>query len=124
VDHRKGKLASVSILSGPPVAFKHVTVRERSGELTTEFEVLRSLYNFCDTESFFGVPRPLALYDPHKSTSFISAGGSAPSESRRRPLRSPVRSACSLVRKVDTVAYAIDHIRLLCAHHHSFLVLW
>ncbi|KAM6497601.1 hypothetical protein JOM56_005549, partial [Amanita muscaria] len=81
-----GSFASVSILSGRPVAFKHATVR--SVELKTEFQVLRSLHDFCDTDSFFGVPRPVAFYDPHKSTSFLSVGGSPPSESRRRPSRS------------------------------------
>src|ERR1700722_9096123 len=86
----RGSFASVSILSGRPVAFKHVIVRERSIELKTEFEVLCSLYDLCDTDSFFGIPRPLAFYDPHKSTSFLSVGGSSPSESRRRPPRSLV----------------------------------
>ena len=81
----RGSFASVSILSGRPVAFKHVIVRERSGELKTEFEVLRALYDICDTDSFFGVPRPLAFYDPHNSTSYFSAC-SPPLKSRRQPL--------------------------------------
>jgi hypothetical protein len=104
----RGSFASVSILSGRPVAFKHVTVRERSGELKTEFEVLRALYDdFCDTDSFFGVPRPLAFYDPHNSTSFLSAGGSLPSKSRRRPLV----SECDFkLLELDNAAYAMEQV--------------
>ena len=106
----RGSFASVSILSGRPVAFKHVIVRERSGELKTEFEVLRSLYDFCDSDSFFGVPRPLAFYDPHKSTSFLSAGCSPPSESRRRPPRSLVSEDDFKLLELDTAAYAMDQV--------------
>jgi hypothetical protein len=80
----RGSLATVSILSGRPVAFKHVMVREHSVELEAEFHVIRSLYDgLCDTDSFFAIPRPLAFYDPHKSTSFLSVGYSPPSGSRR-----------------------------------------
>jgi len=106
----RGSFASVSVLSGRPVAFKHVLVRERSVELKTEFEVLRSLHDFCDTNSFFGIPRPLAFYDPHKSASFISVGGSPPSESRRRPPRSQVSEGDFKLLELDTAAYAMDQV--------------
>ena len=107
----RGSFATISILSGRPVAFKHVTVRERSVELKTEFEVLRSLYGFCDTDSFFGVPRPLAFYDPHRPTSFLSASGSPPSESRRRrPLRPLVSEGDFKLLELDTAAYAMDQV--------------
>ena len=85
-------------------------MRERSVELKTEFEVLRSLYGFCNTESFFGIPRTLAFYDPHKSTSFISGGGSPPSESRRRPPRSLVSEGDFKLLELDTAAYAMDQV--------------
>jgi len=100
----------VSILSGRPVAFKHVIVRGRSVELKTEFEVIRSSYDFCDADSFFRIPRPLAFYDPHKSTSFLSVGGSPPSESRRRPLRSLVSEGDFKLLELDTAAYAMDQV--------------
>jgi hypothetical protein len=106
----RGSFASVSILSGRPVAFKHVIVRERSVELKTEFQVLRSLYDFCENDSFFGIPRPLAFYDPHKSTSFLSVGGSPPSESRRRPPRSLVSEGDLKLLELDTAAYAMDQV--------------
>ena len=106
----RGSFATVSILSGRPVAFKHVTVRERSGELKTEFEAIRSLYDLCDTDSFFGIPRPLAFYDPHRSTSFLSARGSPSSESSRRPLRSLVSEVDFKLLELDTAAYAMDQV--------------
>jgi hypothetical protein len=106
----RGSFASVSILSGRPVAFKHVIARERSVELKTEFEVLRSLYDLCDTESFFGIPRPLAFYDSHNSTRSLSAGGSPPSESCRRHPRSLVREGDFKLLELDTAAYAMDQV--------------
>ena len=76
----RGSFATVSILSGRSVAFKRVIVRERSVELKpSSIEALRTLYDFCGADSFFGIPRPLAFYDPHKPTSFLSMGGSPPS---------------------------------------------
>ena len=102
----RGSFASVSILSGRPVAFKHVIVRERSGELKNEFKVLRALYDICDTDSFFGVPRPLAFYDPHKPTSYLSAI-SPPLGSRRQPLAN--ESDFKLL-ELDNAAYAMDQV--------------
>ena len=95
---------------GRPVAFKHVIARERSVELKTEFEALRSLYDFCETDSFFGFPRPLTFYDPHKPTSFLSVRGSPPSESRRRPSRSLVSEGDVKLVELDTAAYAMDRV--------------
>jgi len=109
--HRKGKLCHCIHTFWCPVAFKHVIVRERSIELKTEFEVLCSLYyDLCDTEFFFGIPRPLAFYDPHKSTSFLSVGGSPLSESRRRPPRSLVSKGDFKLLEFDTAAYAMDQV--------------
>lgn len=83
-------------------------MRERSNELKNEFEVLCSLYyDFCDADSFFGVPQPLAFYDPHKSTSFLSAGGSPTPKSHRRPL---VSEGDFKLLELDTAAYAMDHV--------------
>ena len=72
----RGSFATVSILSDRPVAFKHVIFSDRTPELKAEFEALRRLYDFCDTDAFFAIPRPLAYYDPAVSTSFASADGS------------------------------------------------
>ena len=118
----RGSFASVSILSGRPVAFKHVTVRERSGELKTEFEVLRALYDICDTDSFFGFPRPLAFYDPHKPASFLSAS-SPPLKSRRQPL---VSESDFKLLELDSAAYAMDQALLLAfidCKNNSYVVL-
>src|SRR5688572_29452466 len=72
----RGSFAIVSILSGRPVAFKHVIFSDRAPELKAEFEALRCLYYFCKTDSFFAVPRPLAYYDPAVATSFVSPDSS------------------------------------------------
>jgi hypothetical protein len=39
----RGSFATVSILSGRPVAFKHIIFTSRTPELKTEFETLRAL---------------------------------------------------------------------------------
>jgi hypothetical protein len=106
----RGSFASVSILSGRPVAFKHVIVRERHIELKAEFEALRSLYDFCDTDSFFAIPKPLAFYDPYNPGSFISADNSPPPKSRRRPRRSLVSEGDFKLLELDTAAFAMDQV--------------
>ena len=51
--------ATVSILSGFPVVFKHVMVREVVSSLNpASLQVLRSLYDCCDADSFFDILRP------------------------------------------------------------------
>jgi hypothetical protein len=106
----RGSFASVSVLTGRPVAFKHVILRESAVELKAEFEALRSLYDCCETDSFFGIPRPLAFYDPHQLNSFLLVGGSPPSELRRRPRRSLVTEGDFRLLELDTAAYAMDQV--------------
>jgi hypothetical protein len=103
----RGSFASVSILTGRPVAFKHIILRESAVELKAEFEAICSLYDVCDSDSFFGIPRPLAFYDPHQLNSFLSVRGSPPSESRRRSL---VNEGDFRLLELDTAAYAMDQV--------------
>jgi hypothetical protein len=106
----RGSFASVSILSGRPVAFKHVIAPERSVELKTEFKTLQSLYAVRNTNSFFAIPRPLAFYDPHGSNSFLSVGGSPPLGLRRRSPRPLVSEGDFKLLEFDTAAYAMDQV--------------
>ena len=46
----RDSFATVSILSGRPVAFKQVIFSDRTPELKTEVEALRCLYDFCNNE--------------------------------------------------------------------------
>jgi hypothetical protein len=107
----RGSFATVSILSGRPVAFKHVIFTSRTPELKTEFETLRVLYDFCNTDSFFAIPRPLAYYDPElSSTSFVSPEGSPVSKGRSRARRPLVNEDDFKALKLDSAAYAMDQV--------------
>ncbi|KAF8513426.1 hypothetical protein BU17DRAFT_53305 [Hysterangium stoloniferum] len=94
----RGSLATVSILTGRPVAFKHVLVLQRAPELKAEFEALCSLYHSCNTNAFFSIPRPLAYYDPDVEPTFVFPMGTPPGSSTRtrRPSDAPVPSLCRL----------------------------
>jgi hypothetical protein len=103
----RGSFASVSVLTGHPIAFKHVILPERSQELRREFDTLRSIYDSYDTDSFFAIPRPLAFYDPSVSASFVAPPRSPYSTIRRRPR---VTEGDFKMLKLDTAAYAMDHV--------------
>jgi len=106
----RGSFATVSILSGRPVAFKHVIFSGRTPELKTEFETLRALYDFCNTDSFFAIPLPLAYYDPELSSSFVSPEGSPISKGRSRARRPLVTEDDFKALKLDGAAYAMDQV--------------
>jgi len=109
----RGSFATVSILSGRPVAFKHVIFSDRTPELKAEFEALRCLYDVCNTDSFFAIPRPLAYYDPAVSTSFVSAHNPhSPRISKGRPrARRPLVTEDDFkALKLESAAYAMDQV--------------
>lgn len=106
----RGSFASVSVLTGHPIAFKHVILPERSQELRKEFDTLLSIYGSCDTDSFFAIPRPLAFYDPSTPASFVAPPRSPHSTSRRRPLRPRVTEGDFKMLNLDTAAFAMDHV--------------
>ena len=106
----RGSFASVSVLTGRPVAFKHVILPERSNELRKEFDTLRNIYNSCDTDYFFAIPQPLAFYDPNPPTSFVGPPRSPHSASSRRPLRPRVTAGDFKMLNLDTAAIAMDHV--------------
>jgi len=104
----RGSFATVSILLGRPVAFKQVLISQRTPELKAEFETLRVIYDFCDVDFFFLIPRPLAYYDPSISTSFTSPEATPPGRLRaRRPL---VTQGDFEVLKLSNAAYAMDQV--------------
>ena len=103
----RGSFATVSILSGRPVAFKQVIFSDRTPELKAEFEALRCLYDFCNDDSFFAIPRPLAYYDPAVSASFVSTDSSSGWFQTRRSFVSEVDFK---VVELDDAAYAMDHV--------------
>ena len=103
----RGSFATVSILSGRPVAFKQVIFSDQTPELKAEFEALRCLYDFCNNDSFFAIPRPLAYYDPAVSASFVSTDSSSGWSRTRRPFVSEVDFKAL---ELDDAAYAMDHV--------------
>ena len=106
----RGSFASVSVLTGRPVAFKHVILPERSQELRGEFDILRSIYDSCDTDSFFAIPRPFAFYDPSVPASVVAPPRCPHSTGRRQHLRPRVTEGDFKMLNLDTAAYAMDHV--------------
>ena len=106
----RGSFAIVSILSGRPIAFKHVISLTRTPELKTEFEALCSIYDFCNTNSFFALTRPLAYYDPQVPTSFFSPDSSPINVGRTRVRRPRVVESDFKVLGLDSAAYAMDQV--------------
>lgn len=106
----RGSFATVSILSGRPVAFKHPIFSDRTPELKAEFEALRCLYDFCNTDAFFAILRPLAYYDPAVSTSFVSPDSSPISKGQSRARRPLVAEEDFRALKLNSAAYAMDQV--------------
>ncbi|KAI0000472.1 hypothetical protein BJV77DRAFT_974108 [Russula vinacea] len=106
----RGSFATVSILSGRPVAFKHIICSGRTPELKAEFEAIRCIYDSCDTDSFFAIPRPLAYYDPAVSTSFCSPDSPPISKVWSRARRPLVAEDDFKALKLDSAAYAMDQV--------------
>ena len=106
----RGSFATVSILSGRPVAFKHVIFSGRTPELKAEFEALSSIYGSCSTDSFFEIPRPLAYYDPAVPTSFVSPGGSPILKGWSRARHPSVAEDDFKALKLDSAAYAMVQV--------------
>jgi len=106
----RGSFATVSILLGRPVAFKHVLTSQRTPELEAEFEALLAIYDFCNTDSFFLIPRPLAYYDPSISTSFASPEATPPGRPRVRARRPLVTEGDFVALKLSNAAYAMDQV--------------
>jgi hypothetical protein len=114
----RGSLATVSVLTGRTIAFKHVIVSARKQELFMEFQTLCTIYNLCDSDSFFSIPQPHAFYDPDDPQSYSSVDRRKSPESGSTSRRSPLGP--SLIRKEDfrrlgleTAAYAMDQVQPL-----------
>jgi len=123
----RGSFATVSILSGRPVAFKHVIFSDRTPELNAEFEALCRLYDFCDTDAFLAIPRPLAYYDPAFSESFVSLDSSPIQKGWSRARRPLVAEGDFKALKLDSAAYAMDQVLSLplsTAHQNCHLLFW
>ncbi|KAF8325491.1 hypothetical protein F5887DRAFT_1019271 [Amanita rubescens] len=94
----RGSFALVSILSGRPVAFKHVIFPSRTPELKAEFETLCSLHNSFNTDSFFEIPH------------FVSPNR-FPKSKGRRPARRPLVAEKDFkALNLDNAAYAMDQV--------------
>lgn len=59
-----GSFATVFVLRGGRLAHKVVTHHDRSKELRSEYDALEVIYQKCNSDSFFCVPRAIAFYDP------------------------------------------------------------
>lgn len=60
-----GSFASVSILSGGPVAYKEVHNTDDAATLRAEYDLLRSIYPSCGGDSVFAITRALGFNNPH-----------------------------------------------------------
>jgi len=114
----RGSFATVSVLTGRTIAFKHVIVSAKKQELFTEFQMLCTIYNERNSDSFFSIPQPHAFYDPDNPQGYSSTDRCRSLKSGSAPRRSPIRP--SLIRKEDfqllrleTAAYAMDQVQPL-----------
>jgi hypothetical protein len=106
----RGSFASVSILTGRPVAFKQVLFPERTLELKAEFESICKLYDLCGSDSFFAIPRPFAFFDPLLPNTCISSTVSPLWQGRRRAARPLVSHGDFKALGLSNAAYAMDQV--------------
>lgn len=108
----RGSFASVSVLTGRPIAFKHVMVpeKEKKQELLKEFDTLCCIYDSCNGDSFFAIPRPFAFYDPGNPGSFRTVNRSPGFRHRWRTF---IRQDDFELMQLGTAAYAMDHVQPL-----------
>ncbi|KAI6101439.1 hypothetical protein EDD16DRAFT_1650482 [Pisolithus croceorrhizus] len=111
----RGSFASVSVLTGRPVAFKHVIVpaKEKKQELLKEFDTLRRIYDSCNGNSFFAIPRPFAFYDPDNPESFRTVNGFPRFDRRRGTVPPFITQNNFKLMHLETAAYAMDHVQPL-----------
>lgn len=108
----RGSFASVCILAGRPVAFKQVLFPERALELKAEFETICRLYDLCDSNSVFAIPRPpsLAFFDPQLPNTYISPTVSPLRQGRRRAALPLVSHGDFKALGLPNAAYAMDQV--------------
>ena len=106
----RGSFATVSVLLGRPVAFKHVIVSSHAPQLKAEFEAICSVYDFCNTDSLFAIPRPFAHYDPGVGSASFVYHASSLSTGRSRAPRPMVSEPDFKALNLETAAYAMDQV--------------
>ena len=111
VDIGRGSFATVSVLSGRPVAFKHVIPPSRTLELKNEFDYLCSLFDsYNAADHFFMIPRPFAYYDPQDPASFRPFVNSPTSTNPTHPRSGRVAEKDFKALELETAAYAMNHV--------------
>ncbi|KAF9046825.1 hypothetical protein BDZ89DRAFT_1155091 [Hymenopellis radicata] len=106
-----GSFAEIYVINGGRVAYKQIRSSDGAA-LRSEYDALRAVYRRCNTDSFFGIPRPLAFNDPaHDSTGYSMSSPSPPSSQRRRPARPVVAEEELLI--FHSATYAMDRIHAL-----------
>lgn len=111
----RGSFASISVLTGRPIAFKHVIMpsKEKIQELLREFETLCFIYETCNKDSFFAIPRPFAFYDPANRASFRAVNRPLGTHHRRGTIPPFIRQDDFKLMQLETAAYAMDHVQPL-----------
>ncbi|KAI5987623.1 hypothetical protein EDD15DRAFT_2199361 [Pisolithus albus] len=111
----RGSFASISVLTGRPIAFKHVIMpsKEKIQELLREFETLCFIYETCNKDSFFAIPRPFAFYDPANRASFRAVNRPLGTHQRRGTIPPFIRQDDFKLMQLETAAYAMDHVQPL-----------
>ncbi|KAF8903877.1 hypothetical protein CPB84DRAFT_1773605 [Gymnopilus junonius] len=82
-----GSFATVFASPGRPLVFKVAHVVENTPQVEKEFNSLHSVYNLCNSDSIFAIPRALAFYDPQ--TENLLFFPPSPGRGRLRDARRP-----------------------------------
>lgn len=106
----RGSFADIWLLGGRPIAFKVVQIPTNGDILLREYTALTEIYNLCNSDSFFFIPRPFAYYDPSAPDSFASIPTSLSPRPSCRPLRSPVALADLKSLGLPAAVYAMDFV--------------
>lgn len=102
-----GSFATVYVISGGLIAFKQVAHTDNAEKLRQEYHTLENIYLQCSTDSFFAIPRALALFNP-LTEDFSTTAPDANRFRTFRPLVTP-----GVMAYFQQPSYAMDRVHAL-----------
>lgn len=100
-----GSFATVYVVSGTRAAYKQTHGANEGGMLLNEYFALDKIYNMCNHDSFFSIPRALGFYDPSSNRSITHTASSTRRRRHPRPMIQP-----DSFTSFSSPVYAMDRI--------------